>query len=492
MYRLVLYYLTGLVLIAVALSLFGRLPYSPVAIVFSTLVLLLLCWAVNSFCAWLLQVEPNVESVYITAFILALIIAPPQGRLFATFPFLVWAAVWAMASKYIINFRNKHVFNPAALAVALPAMFLNMSANWWVGTAWMLPFVAIGGLLIVRKVQKFQLVSVFMAVTIFSSLVLTFSRVSPGNLIERIITDSPLVFFAAVMLTEPLTLPPTRAKQLWYAALVGWLFVPQVHVGGFYFTPELALLCGNAVAYLFSPKSRLVLKLKRKTQVGRGVYDFEFETNRPFQFRPGQYMEWTLGHEKPDARGNRRYFTLASSPTEKQVLLGVKFYPEPSSYKKKMLDLKHSDIITAGQLAGDFTLPKNQNEKLVFVAGGIGITPFRSMLKYLLDTNDKREIVVLYANRSEQEIVYRDILEQARQKLNIKTVYAVSGEAGGGWQGYRGHFTPEIIRKEIPDFAQRKFYISGSHVVVESFKKMLSDLGIRRSQIITDFFPGLA
>ena len=120
--------------------------------------------------------------------------------------------------------------------------------------------------------------------------------------------------------------------------MVGILASPQVHFGSIYLTPEQAILIGNVFSFLVSPKGRLVLKLKEKIKIAPDIYDFIFTPSQKLSFAPGQYMEWTLGHDNPDSRGNRRYFTLASAPTESTLRLGVKFYPQSSSYKQSMLD----------------------------------------------------------------------------------------------------------------------------------------------------------
>src|ERR1039458_3314614 len=148
MYRLVLYYLLGLLLAALALSLIGILPYSPVGLLYSVFFITLLCWIVNMVSAWIFKVPTNVESVYITALILALIMTPIKTLDIAYFGFIAWAAVWSETSKYILAINRKHIFNPAAFAVALTAITINQSASWWVGTLWMLPFVIAGGILI--------------------------------------------------------------------------------------------------------------------------------------------------------------------------------------------------------------------------------------------------------------------------------------------------------------------------------------------------------
>jgi ferredoxin-NADP reductase len=205
-------------------------------------------------------------------------------------------------------------------------------------------------------------------------------------------------------------------------------------------------------------------------------------------------MEWTLGHDDPDNRGNRRYFTLASSPTESHLRLGVKFYPNSSSYKRSMLNMDGESKIVAAQLAGDFTLPRNLRQKCVFIAGGIGITPFRSMIKFMLDTNQRRPVVLFYANRLASEIVYKDVFDKAQEKLGIKTIYTLTDKrkVPAAWNGAIGYIDAKMIRREVSDFRMCLFYLSGPNSMVVSFEETLIGLGVRKAQIKKDFFPGFA
>ena len=494
MYKLILYYLIILLVLAGLFGQFGILPYSPLALLFSVLVLTAACLAANKIFSVVVKVQTNVESAYITALILALIITPLQiTHLYSTLPFLLWAAVWAMASKYILAIKHKHVFNPAAFAVALTALTIGQSASWWVGTSSMFIFVLIGGFLVIRKIQRQTMVYSFLGAALITSLVLSFNRTNPASLLYNAAIVSPLIFFAAVMLTEPLTTPPKKYGQIAYGILIGILFLPQIHFGNFYLTPELALIAGNLFSYAISPKGRYTLKLLAKEKASEGVYNFVFLPDKKVQFQPGQYLEWTLGHKRTDSRGNRRYFTIASSPTENEVILGVRFYDKPSSFKSKMLALNPGDTIMASQLAGDFTLPKDPNKKLVFIAGGIGITPFRSMLKYLIDKNEKRAVTTIYSSNSMDEIAYYDILEQAAEKIGAETIFTLTNQTkiDPRWQGYRGYVSAKMITEQIPDYKDRYFYISGPHTMVSACENVLSGLGVSKFQIKTDFFPGL-
>lgn len=493
MYRVVLYGLLFLLAMAVFLSFFGLLKYQPLDLIMFAVFIAAVCIFTDLIFAWTFKAPSNMESVYITALILALIITPSDP--FANLEFLAWASVLAMASKYIFAIGKKHIFNPAAFAVALTAIAISQSASWWIGNSYMAPFAVIAGFLIARKIKRFDLVAGFFIIWFLATSAFAFTG---GKdllaVLERGFLSSPLIFFAFVMLTEPMTAPPTRMLRVCYGALVGFLFVPQIHIGSFYFTPELALIAGNIFSYLVSPKYKLVLRLKEKTAISPDVYDFAFETYEKVSFSPGQYMEWTLEHPRQDSRGMRRFFTIASSPTEEDIRIGVKFYRDSSSFKKALFSLNTGDEIIASHLAGDFVLPRDKKQKLVFVAGGIGITPFRSMLKYLLDRGEARPIAIFYSNNVFSDILYKDILDESERRLNAKIIYTLTdaGNIPALWRGKKGYIDGKMIMDEVPDYKERLFYLSGPHSMVGALDDVLKNIGVKRTQIKNDYFPGFA
>jgi ferredoxin-NADP reductase len=439
--------------------------------------------------SYLFRVPTNTESFYITAFILTLIVQPAVDK--SGFMLLIWASLFAMASKFILVINRRHIFNPAAVAMVACVYLFGQGASWWVGNMYLQIVLILGGLLIVRKIRRGYMVATFIAVNL--ACVALYSYMHGTDVwftVKSLFIYSQIFFFATVMFTEPATTPPTHKLRILYGAIVGFLASPFAAYGNFYFTPELALVAGNIYSFLVSPKFRLVMTFLEKRKIGEDIYEFVFAPNRKLNFRPGQYLEWTYDHSKPDLRGNRRYFTIASSPTEENVRLGVKFYPEASSFKKSLQEITSGQKLMAGQLAGDFTLPKNPKKKLIFIAGGIGITPYRSMLKYLLDKNEKRPITMFLSCKSEFEIVYREILSEADTKLGIKTIYTLTQDIPQDWGGERGRVSPEMIKKYVADFQDRSYYISGTHSMVTGTEKMLRAMGIPKKQIITDFFPG--
>jgi ferredoxin-NADP reductase len=407
---------------------------------------------------------------------------------------LFWAGVWAMATKYILAINRKHLFNPVAIAVVITAFALNQSAIWWVGNLYLMPLVVVGGLLIIRKIEREDLVFYFLLSALVT--ILGFTLIKGGDIwltLANSVAHSSLFFFAFVMLTEPLTTPPTKKLQIIYAILVGFLFAPQVHIGNFFFTPELALIIGNVFSYLVSPKDKLFLTIKEKKVISSDVMDFIFTPSHKLKFLPGQYMEWTLSHKDTDDRGNRRYFTIASSPTESTLRLGVKFSLKGSSYKYAMQHINGNKIIVGAQLAGDFILPEDPNKKVVLISGGIGVTPYRSMLKYLVDIKQSRSIVQFFSNKTPKEIIYKDVFDRAERELGIHTVYTLTDSAAvpKGWSGEVGRINEDMIKRWVPDYHESIFYISGPHNMVTGIEAVLATLGVFKNQIKKDYFPGL-
>lgn len=493
MYRLVLYDLIAMLLAAAGLSFFNILHFNPFAIGISALYLVAVCWASHRLFARVFQAPANTESSYITGLILALIITPIRSP--HDFIFLTAAGGLAVASKYILAIRHKHIFNPAAIAVVLTAFGAKEAASWWIGSAAMLPFITVGGFLVVRKIQREWMVAVFLAVVTVGLVILAVA--THGNVATTLKTTllaSPLIYFASIMFTEPLTSPGTLNYQIWFAILVGILILPVVHIRGVYSTPELALIMGNLLAFAIGPNIKRSLKLSQKLKLAPDIMDFVFALDQPIKFQPGQYMEFTLPHSDRDSRGSRRYFTLANSPTENNLRIGVKFYPNGSSYKQALQAVTERTPIAAGSLSGHFTLPGNASKKLAFIAGGIGVTPYRSMIKYLVDKGQRRDVVLLYAEKNRSELVYSDVFEEARQRLGIKPIYVLSDEPATSTDHRvkRGLITAELIQEEVPDFIERTFYVSGSHAMVQAMKRTLLTMGVPRKQIKTDFFPGYA
>lgn len=495
-----LLYLLFLVTAAIILSSLRILPYKPLDLISSGAYLVAVCYLSNKFFAYLFNTKPNLESRSITALILALIIGPLP--LLPNIWFLTFAGVAAMASKYLLVWKQRHIFNPAAFGVLATALILGQGASWWVGNKYLFPLVILGGLLLAQKIRRFHLIMSFLATYLGLSILL-------GVPVANLLLHSPILFFAFVMLAEPLTAPQSQKLRLGYGVFIALLLIVfQKFFPAIPYSLELSLLAGNLAARIQNPDIRGILTLRKKEKLdtdiypvrsshgalnphgktvghsaSNGVYGFWFEPpQKSFDFVPGQYLEWTLPHSHPDSRGIRRYFTIASSPTEKYIFLATRISEGGSSFKTKLMAIERGDEIIVSNREGEFILPPDQRRSLVFIAGGIGITPFRSIIRYLLDTNQKRDIVLLYSNRTAADAVFKDIFAAAQDKIGLRLRY-VNTDA-------EGYINEQIIKQEVPDCQKALFYLSGPIPMVEAFEKLLVGMGVQKRQIKEDYFHG--
>jgi glycine betaine catabolism B len=497
MYRLTLYYLIALLGLGLVLSFLGTVPGGLLAMVSSTAILIVVCHFANLGLARIWRVRSNPESSLITALILALIsnpVSPFSDMRHAAV--LALSALVAIASKYVLALRRQHVFNPAALGALFSGLIFGSFATWWVGNLAFLPLAALGGLLLARKISRLRFIAVFFVAFIFFMVGLALAQgLSMDMALQSLIFvfgQTSLLFFAFIMLTEPMTSPKRFPLQAIDAVIVALLYQPQLTLLGQNFTPEEALLIGNLFSFLVSPSFKVKLALKERRLIGPGTMSFTFPRPTGFTHRLGQYMEWTLPMGKSGSGGIRRHFSIASSPTEPDLLIAARIPEDASRFKQALAGMSPGDPILAGELGGDFVLPREPRLPLAFIAGGIGITPFRSMIKYLVDTGDRRDIVLLYANRLEGEIVFRDVFTDAERSIGLKTVYTLTDlkNARPEWCGHRGPIDRSMIGEKVPAWKDRLFFVSGPPGMVDAVKAALRSLGVPRRRVRTDAFTG--
>jgi glycine betaine catabolism B len=492
MFKLVLYCLRAIIVCSIALSFFGFINFNAIYLIISLLVLAVSCFATNHLFSKLLKVDANTESYAITSLILFLIISPTGS--WEGIRWLILAGVLGIASKYLIVYRKSHIFNPAVFGAFAIGLLGFPNVSWWVGNIYLSPVLAIAGFLIVRKIGRHELFGAFAVASAATiTLVALYYGSEIGPLLYTTLISGTLIFFGTVMLTEPLTMPSTRRLQILYGLIVGILANLPLYYGSFYLTLELSLIIGNIFTFTVNPKFRSVLSLKEKKELARGIYEFEFTKDDNFQFEPGQYAEWTFDHKSPDRRGNRRFFTIASSPLDQTVKIAMRTVSDkPSSFKKALLEISDDDKIFTSNISGDFLMPEDPKKKMVFIAGGIGITPFASMIKYLLDKNEKRGITLFYAAADVQSFVYSELFINAMERMNMKFIKVLSGakEVPIEFQGEIGFITSEMINKYVPEKLNSIFYISGPNAMVTGYKKMLLKEGVPGKNIKTDYFPG--
>jgi ferredoxin-NADP reductase len=226
----------------------------------------------------------------------------------------------------------------------------------------------------------------------------------------------------------------------------------------------------------------------RQEQIAPRIWTFYFRPEKPVYYIAGQYAEFYLPHEH-DSRGAHRWFTLSSSPTEEFLAVTTKFAPSDSStFKREMLQLQPGAKLVMTDPMGDFVLPKDTNIPLVFIVGGIGVTPVRSMLQWLATKNERRPIQLLYAARSPQDLVFSDLF--AALPINFMPILT---NAGSDWQGHTGYLNAERVLELIGDSDNKDtlFYFSGPEPMVEMLvAELKAEHTVQPHQIVLDYFPG--
>jgi ferredoxin-NADP reductase len=297
----------------------------------------------------------------------------------------------------------------------------------------------------------------------------------------------PTVFFAGFMLSEPLTLPPRRWQQLAEAALVGIVSSVAFTFGPLYSSPQLALLIGNLLAFLVGQRRGIRLTFEGRRQLTPTSWDLAFRPAAPVRFEPGQYMELTLPHSGTDARGWRRVFSIATAPASGEVRFGVRLPENPSSFKTALMTLEPGTAVTATSVNGDFLLPRDPAQKLLLVAGGIGVTPFIGQLQHAVGEPQRRDAVLVYAVSSAAELAYGPELEATGVRVVVVSPDRPPLPAHWTWvEG--GALSARIVHDAVPDARDRVAYVSGAPTAVSALRRALRGSGVRR--VRTDTFIG--
>lgn len=215
------------------------------------------------------------------------------------------------------------------------------------------------------------------------------------------------------------------------------------------------------------------------------VASFRFPRPADLAYNPGQYMLVTI---KSGDKEMMHPFSFSSSPTEKDFIEFTKKFTA-NEYSTTLKALKQGDWAKIDAPHGRFTF-MGEYQKIVLLAGGIGITPFRSICKYCMDMRLSTSIVLLYGCRNENEIAFKEELEQAQlQNLNLKVIFVLN-EPGSGWKGKVGFINDELVKKEVPDYKDRVFYVCGPPGMVAAMEKLVKNLGLPDAQLKLESFAG--
>lgn len=214
-----------------------------------------------------------------------------------------------------------------------------------------------------------------------------------------------------------------------------------------------------------------------KKQETKDVFTFYFKPPSKTEWLPGQFLIYFLKHGNEDVRGKMRFFTISNPPFLGNLSITTRINPKGSSFKKALMNLKEGDKIEARTPEGNFIVEEADN-KYVFIAGGIGITPFHSILAQLNHDGENLDITLLYSNSDEDFVFKKEFEEIGKNLSNLKIKYVI------------GRITKDTINENVKDVEDSIFYLSGPNSMVEGLAEVLNEMGIDQKHIKTDYFHG--
>lgn len=213
------------------------------------------------------------------------------------------------------------------------------------------------------------------------------------------------------------------------------------------------------------------------------VKSFRLFRHPKFNFKPGHCLRITLTiNEKEESK----YYSISSNPTLNEFLEFTQKLTE-TKFSNKLDNLKKGDLVKIDGPYGNFTF-EGEFEEVAMLSGGVGITPCISMIMYCIDKKINTNIVVLYSNRTEADILFKKELDQIEKaNPNIKIVYTLT-RANAHWNGYSGRIDKEMILSEITDFSNRIFFLCGPPSFVSCMEKVLVKLNVDKYKIRKENF----
>ncbi len=216
-------------------------------------------------------------------------------------------------------------------------------------------------------------------------------------------------------------------------------------------------------------------------ELATNIKTFWFKPPHKVHYLAGQYTQLTLPHDNPDERGDKHWFTLSSSPSENMLSISTKFSNPGSSFKQTLRALKSGSKVHLADPMGDFVLPKDASIPLIFVGGGMGVTPMRSMIKWLTDTKGKYYITLLYVAANPQELIFLPLFKSYCQQVITLTRQE---------DGDKATLTAAKIMELTKPAKEARIYLSGPEPMIEAQVDQFAKTSINKDQLVTDYFPG--
>ena len=223
-------------------------------------------------------------------------------------------------------------------------------------------------------------------------------------------------------------------------------------------------------------------------EVAKGTLLVLFAVEDYPDYRPGHYFWVELparGYE--DEKGLRRHISLVTSPTESGVV-GLATRLRDTAFKRTLAELQVGDEVEVEEPKGSFLLPEDTSVEYVFVAGGIGITVFRSMLRYIADESLAYRVTLVYSNRDRDSSAFLDELEQLEQRIEgLRVVLTMTDEPG--WEGETRHLDADVLG-ELVGLDEKTFLVAGPPAMAEAVADSLRAAGVPADRVLADKFSG--
>ncbi|CAM2969150.1 oxidoreductase FAD/NAD(P)-binding [Legionella steigerwaltii] len=235
-----------------------------------------------------------------------------------------------------------------------------------------------------------------------------------------------------------------------------------------------------------------IVKLIGRKEVAENTMAFTFEKPEGFTFKAGQCGDFTLNNPKEtDAEGNTRAFSLTSPPYEKELTITTRV--RDTAFKRVLKALPIGSTLQLVGPSGSFTLHNNKSIPAVYVTGGIGITPVRSIVMQATQDQLPHQIFLFYSNHKPEDAAFLDELKSLESKNSnyhfIPTMTRMA-ESSKEWTGERGYIDKKMLQKYINDLSKPIYYISGPEAMVTAMHSMLNDAGVDDDNIRSEEFPG--
>jgi ferredoxin-NADP reductase len=232
-------------------------------------------------------------------------------------------------------------------------------------------------------------------------------------------------------------------------------------------------------------------QIKEKREVAKGTLLVTFDLlGEEVDFAPGQYFFVTLpdvGYQ--DDKGLRRHITVVTSPNEKGVL-GFATRMRDSAFKRSLGELPVGAEVDVESPKGNFVLPENTSRPLVFVAGGIGITVFRSMLRYIREERLPYRVTLVYSNRDRESTAFLDELRELEQELpNLRLILTMTQDPG--WKGETRKVDSQFFADYLgEDLNEYTFLVAGPPAMTGGMQEALASAGVREENVIAERYSG--